>query len=74
MNQLEALLGDITMDTNFYKLEPGRKENIRTIKNKEELERKSLNRAIKKKQMKEEKKKSQSLIRSKQSKNVKRKS
>lgn len=66
VNQLEILLGDIKMDANFNKLEPGRKENIRAIKNKEELERKSLDRAIRKKKNKEEKKKRESLIRNKQ--------
>ena len=61
VNQLASLLEDIKFNSNINKLDPKRKANIKTIRNKEEREkekeRKSLERIIKKKKMREEEKK-----------------
>lgn len=62
VNQLEILLGDIQINSNVNKLEIDRKDDIKTIKNKEEMERKSHERALKKKMKKEEKKRSKSFM------------
>ena len=58
-NQLENLLVNIVTNSSLYKLEPNRKDNIKTIKNKEEWERKSYEKTLKKKMMIEENKKKQ---------------
>ena len=60
-NQLENLLTNIVINSNFGKLDPYRKDNIKKMRNKEELEKKSRERVIMKKTMKEEKKKNESL-------------
>ncbi len=74
VNQLASLLEDIKFNSNINKLDPNRKANIKTIRNKEEREkekeRKSLEKIIKKKKMKEEeKKKNESINKSSDNKN-----
>lgn len=61
LNQLANLLTNIEINTKIYKLDTNRKDNIKKIRNKEELEKKSRERVIKKKAMKEEKEKNESL-------------
>lgn len=56
-NQLENLLTNIVLNSNFGKLDPHRKDNIKKIRNKEEWEKKSKERSMKKK-----KEKNQSVI------------
>ena len=58
-NQLENLLFDIETNSCLYKLEHNRKDNIKTIKNKEEWERKTFEKTLKKKMIIEEQKKKQ---------------
>ena len=64
VNQLESLLDDIIFNCSINKLEPVRKDDIKTLRNKEEKERererKSKERIIKRKKMEEEKKKNES--------------
>ena len=60
-NQLENLLINIEINTDINKLDPNRKDNIKKMRNKEELERKSRERIQQKKIMKDEKKKKESL-------------
>jgi len=57
INQLSSILNDININTDINKLDINRKENIRTMRNKEEREKKNNEKNMKKKQMKEEKKK-----------------
>ena len=57
--KLENLLVDIETNSNLYKLETNRKDNIKTIKNKEEWERKLYEKGLKKKKMIEERKKNE---------------
>ena len=68
VNKLESLLNDININSDINKLEPNRKDNIKTIRNKEERERRSKERILKKKMMKEEKKKIESLNNNEQNK------
>ena len=58
-NHLKNLLFDIKTNSSLYKLEPNRKDSIKTIKNREEWERKSYEKTLKKKMMIEENKKKQ---------------
>jgi hypothetical protein len=64
VNQLESLLDDIIFNCSINKLEPIRKDDIKTLRNKEEKERererKSKERILKRKKMEEERKKSES--------------
>lgn len=53
-NQLENLLTNIDLNSNFSKLDPNRKDNIKKIRNKEEWEKKSKERSMKKKKQKSE--------------------
>lgn len=56
INQLSSILNDISINTDINKLDINRKENIRTMRNKEEREKKINEKNLKKKKLKEEKK------------------